>query len=104
MRTWCKGAFDPVVEQAFYEVIPAFPIGRQVKLSNGLEAVVVDFNPHEPVCPKVQCLRTPDGKPFADPSQEEIDLATQSDLTITHVEGVDVQPYLSSQRRSAVTV
>lgn len=103
MRTWCQGAFDPVVERAFYEVIPAFPIGRQVTLSNGLEAVVVDFNPHEPVCPKVQCLRSPDGEPFADPSQEEIDLAAQTDLSITHVDGVDVQPFIASQRRQSLT-
>jgi len=98
MRTWCRGAFDPVVEQAFYEVIPAFPIGQQVTLSNGMRAVVVDFNSHEPACPKVQCLFTPDDQRFADPSQEEIDLAVERDISIVAVGGVDVRPYLDSQR------
>lgn len=98
MRTWCKGAFDPVVEQAFYEVIPAFPIGQTVQLTNGLEAVVVDFNPGRPVEPKVKCIRSPDGERFDDPSQEEIDLATTPDLDITSVRGIDVRPFLSTQR------
>lgn len=98
MRTWCKGAFDPLVEQAFYEVIPAFPIGQTVRLSNGIEAVVVDFNPRFPVSPKVQCVRTPSGEPFADPSQEEIDLALYPDLDVVEVDGIDVRPYLDIQR------
>lgn len=94
MRTWCKGAFDPVVEQAFYEVIPAFPIGQLVGLSNGMEAVVVDFNRQHPTQPKVQCLHTPDGERFADPSLEEIDLASHADVQITTVAGIDVRPFV----------
>lgn len=97
MRTWCKGAFDPIVEQAFYEVIPAFPIGQRVELTNGFEAVVVDFNPRSPACPKVQCLRTPSGERFDDPSQEEIDLAHCPDVQIAKVGGVDVRPFLGTQ-------
>ncbi len=98
MRTWCKGAFDPIVEQAFYEVIPPFSIGQTVRLSNGIEAVVVDFNPRFPVSPKVQCIRTPSGERFADPSQEEIDLAQYPDIDIVSVDGVDVRPFLDTQR------
>lgn len=94
LRTWCKGAFDPVVERAFFEVIPAFPIGQLVTLSNGIEAVVVDFNTQHPTQPKVQCLRTPDGERFADSAQEEIDLAAHDDVCIASVGGVDVRPYL----------
>ena len=48
MRTRCRGFFDPVVEEAFYRTVPAFPIGQVVTLSNGVEAAVVDFNAEFP--------------------------------------------------------
>jgi len=97
MRTWCRGFFDPVVETAFYRTVPAFPIGQVVTLSDGVEAVVVDFNPDFPVRPKVQCLRAPDGRRFAEPALEEIDLALYCDLQIVSVDGIDVQPFLATQ-------
>jgi HD-GYP domain-containing protein (c-di-GMP phosphodiesterase class II) len=93
MRTWCKGFFDPRVEQAFYQIIPPFPIGQVVKLSNGVEAAVVDFNARHPLRPKVQGLRSPSGEPFADPALEEIDLALHRELTIVAIDGVDVRPF-----------
>ncbi len=97
MRTFCKGFFDPVIEQAFYEIIPAFPIGQVVTLSNRIEAVVVDFNPSQPGRPKVQCLRSATGETFQDPSLEEIDLAIFTDIEIVEVEETDVRPYLATQ-------
>jgi HD-GYP domain-containing protein (c-di-GMP phosphodiesterase class II) len=97
MRRMCRGFFDPVVESAFYRIIPPFPIGQVVTLSNGIEAVVVDFNPEFPVRPKVQCLRTPTGQRFDAPSLEEIDLALFTDLQVVSVDGQDVRPYLASQ-------
>jgi HD-GYP domain-containing protein (c-di-GMP phosphodiesterase class II) len=93
MRTQCGGFFDPVVEDAFYQVIPPFPIGQVVTLSNGVEAAVVDFNARYPFRPKVQGLRDPYGKRFADPSLEEIDLALHFDEQIAAVDGVDVRPF-----------
>lgn len=100
MRDWCRGFFDPVVEGAFYRIVPPFPIGQVVTLSNGVEAVVVDFDPNCPVRPKVQCLRTPDGQRFDHPSLEEIDLGLYHDLAITEVDGQDVRPFLPSQEAS----
>lgn len=97
MRTRCRGFFDPVVEAAFYQTVPAFPIGQIVTLSNGIEAVVVDFNPDYPVRPKVQCLRTPDGERFADPALEEIDLALHTDVEIVSVDETDVRPFVAAQ-------
>ncbi len=97
MRTWCRGYFDPVAEQAFYQIIPPFPIGQVVKLSNGVEAVVVDFNSQEPTRPKVQGLIAPDGSRYADPSLEEIDLAMYFDLAIESVNGIKVAPFMGSQ-------
>lgn len=93
MRTICRGFFDPVIERAFYEIIPPFPIGQMVTLADGAEAVVVDFNPRHPTRPKVQCLRSPTGERFADPSLEEIDLAIYPELYIASVDGQDVRPY-----------
>jgi len=93
MRTWCAGFFDPVIEKAFRETVPAFPIGQIVTLNNGIEAVVVDFNPHCPVWPKVQCLRTPDGERFANPALEEIDLALYTDIEVVSVDETDVRPF-----------
>jgi HD-GYP domain-containing protein (c-di-GMP phosphodiesterase class II) len=93
MRTACKGYFDPQIEQAFYQIIPPFPIGQVVTLSNGVEAAVVDFNPRQPVRPKVQGLRAPNGERFHDPSLEEVDLALHPDLQIAFIDGADVRPY-----------
>lgn len=98
LRTWCRGAFDPVVEQAFYEIVPPFPLGKVVRLNNGVEAVVVDFNPRHPVRPKVQGLRTPTGQRYDDPSLEEIDLAMYPEIEVVEVDGVDVRPYLALQQ------
>lgn len=94
MRTICRGCFDPVVEQAFYQMVPPFPLGKAVSLSSGAEAVVVDFNPRSPFRPKVQILRQPGGERVADPSAEEIDLACCADLQIVGVDGIDVRPFL----------
>jgi hypothetical protein len=68
-----------------------------VKLSNGVEAVVVDFNSQEPTRPKVQGLIAPDGSRYADPSLEEIDLAMYFDLAIESVNGIKVAPFMGSQ-------
>ena len=97
MRTWCKGFFDPIVEQAFYEIIPPFPLGQVVTLNNGVQAAVVDFNPRYPVRPKVQGMRTPTGERIADPSLEEVDLACETDLHIAWIDGIDVRPFQTSQ-------
>ena len=93
MRTACQGFFDPVVEQAFYQVIPPFPIGQVVTLSNGAEAVVVDFNPRHPFRPKVQGLKDPYGQRYADPALEELDLALHPEEQIASVDGADVRPF-----------
>jgi HD-GYP domain-containing protein (c-di-GMP phosphodiesterase class II) len=96
MRTWCQGFFDPVVEQTFYQMIPPFPIGQTVRLSNGMEAAVVDFNPERATQPKVQALRAPDGTAYRDPSLEEFDLAIYPDLSVVSVQGIDVRPFLAT--------
>jgi HD-GYP domain-containing protein (c-di-GMP phosphodiesterase class II) len=98
MRHRCQGFFDPVVEAAFYRIVPPFPIGQVVTLSDGSEAVVVDFNPDYPTRPKVQCLRAPNGERLENPGLEEIDLALYDRLSIAAVDGQDVRPYLAGQQ------
>lgn len=95
MRTRCRGFFDPVVESALYQTVPAFPIGQMVTLTDGIEAVVVDFSPDYPVQPKVQCLKAPNGERFANPALEEIDLALYPDLGIASVDETDVRPFMA---------
>jgi HD-GYP domain-containing protein (c-di-GMP phosphodiesterase class II) len=95
MRQNFVGAFDPVVEAAFYEVAPAFPVGTCVTLSDGSEAVVVDFHPRHAVQPKVQRLKTPDGARVSRPDLDEIDLAFCDDLSIVGLNGLDVREYVA---------
>jgi HD-GYP domain-containing protein (c-di-GMP phosphodiesterase class II) len=96
MRTSCAGAFDPLVEQAFYEIIPPFPIGQIVSLNDGSSAVVVDFNPRQPFRPKVQGLFSPWGEQFDDPTSHEIDLSECPELHVLGVNGIDVRPFQTS--------
>lgn len=94
LRTLCRGAFDPCIEKAFYEIIPPFPIGQMVTLSDGAQAVVIDFNAKQPYRPKVQVIRSPAGERFSDPELRELDLALFTDVEIAAVNEVDVRPYL----------
>jgi HD-GYP domain-containing protein (c-di-GMP phosphodiesterase class II) len=100
MQHGCQGFFDPVVEAMFYRIVPPFPIGQVVTLSNGVEAAVVDFNPDCPTRPKVRCLRTPAGQRFGHPSLEEIDLSLYPDVDISLVDGQDVRPFSGSHCES----
>jgi HD-GYP domain-containing protein (c-di-GMP phosphodiesterase class II) len=94
MLRYNVGAFDPVVQQAFYEIIPAFPIGTMVELSNQFRAVVVDFDPDAPCRPRVKPISYPDGEPCRYPDNREIDLAKVTDLHIYRQGDVDVRPFL----------
>jgi HD-GYP domain-containing protein (c-di-GMP phosphodiesterase class II) len=97
MRTQCANFFDPVILQAFFEIIPAFPLGQVVTLNNGAEAVVVDFNPRHALRPKVQCIRDTSGCDVVDPTLHEFDLAIHLDLDIVESGGRDVREFTSVQ-------
>lgn len=51
-------------------------------LSNGAEAVIVDFNPQHPVQPKVQYLGNLTGSFLSETSLKEIDLAENLEIEI----------------------
>lgn len=94
MLRYNRGFFDPVVERAFFEIMPAFPLGSVVRLSNGFEAAIVDFSPDHPCAPKVKPIRYPDGAKCQYPDSREVDLSKVHSLRIESVHGVDVRPYL----------
>jgi putative nucleotidyltransferase with HDIG domain len=102
MRTVCASFFDPVVAAEFFRVVPPFPIGQVVRLSNGIEAAVVGFSPQNPARPRVQCLRTRDGERFTHPAFEEIDLSLEPELSIATVNGRDVAPFLPREEAEEV--
>ena len=102
MQTYCSSFFDPVVSDAFYRIIPPFPIGQIVTLSSGEEAVVIDFNPNVANRPKVQVIRDASGHPVSNPSLHERDLAIYCDLDIVSVNETDVRPFLQPQAEAKV--
>lgn len=89
-----QGCFDPVVQKAFYDIMPPFPLGSLVKLNNGFTAAVVDFNPEFPCRPRVVPILYPEGEPCHYPDNREIDLALEQDLFVQNVGETDVRPYL----------
>ena len=103
MRKYNAGCFDPVVEQAFYEIVPPFPIGSLVTLTNGFRAAIVDFDSRHPCRPKVKPIYYPDGESCRFPDNREIDLARNPDLDIHLVGDVDVRPFLFDQIPTATS-
>lgn len=94
IQKWNKGFFDPVVEKAFYEIVPPFPIGSLVKLSNGFTAAVVDFNPERPCQPRVKPIYYEDGSTCHYPDTRELDLSTEPSLHVQQVGDIDIRPFL----------
>ena len=52
--------FDEKVMQAFFELIAIYPVGSKVRLSNGLEAVVISQNKGFPERPVLKNIQTND--------------------------------------------
>ena len=101
MRTTCRGMFDPVVERAFFQIVPPFPIASLVTLSTGEQAVVVEHNVYDPCQPRVKLLRDPSGELYSVARQHEIELSTQMEINVVKVGGRDVRPYLFAMRERA---
>jgi HD-GYP domain-containing protein (c-di-GMP phosphodiesterase class II) len=97
MRTSCQGAFDPVVARAFFEIVPPFPVGTTVGLSDGRTAVVVDLNPTAPVRPKVLGFDDRSAALQDGAASEEIDLTQAEGLEIVSVGGTCVKAFTASQ-------
>lgn len=88
-RSW----IDPVVLCGLLAAAPPYPPGSLVKLSDGREAVVVDWVPEDPCRPTVEIISDlqdmlrPGRKPKA---REHIALRQTSNLCIAEIDGVNV--------------
>jgi HD-GYP domain-containing protein (c-di-GMP phosphodiesterase class II) len=94
------GKLDHVVFKALLMVVPAFPPGSIVKISDGRTCVVTGWEPTQPCSPTVsvlpasleEALAEGGGRILkdAEPLGEEIDLADRRDLRIVSIDGQDV--------------
>lgn len=88
--------FDPSVMKAMLAVLPPYPPGTQVTLSDARKAVVIDHNPDDPCRPVVQILPNPDETTENDEPPKlgpTIDLMNEAQhLVIAEHEEVDTGP------------
>lgn len=92
-----EGRFDPVLFTAAIRLIPAFPEGTQVRLSDGRLAVVAGNNVYAPCQPTVLPLEGENQLPVV--RAEPIDLRANPEVQIAEVGGVDVRPYFYEPER-----
>src|SRR5207237_4264408 len=85
MHTKYAGWLDPEVMRIVPTLIPPFPPGMKVTLSDGTEGVTVGINPDRPYQPQVKRIRT--WEPL-ELEQELLDLKSAKGLESTHVGGV----------------
>ncbi|MEX1017908.1 MAG: HD domain-containing phosphohydrolase [Phycisphaeraceae bacterium] len=90
-----RARYDPQVLRAMLMVVPPYPPGSVVKLSDGQFAVCIDHNPHDPCRPKVQAIPDPttlDGDDL--PLGPSIDLSEQPEtLFVAEHDGHDVSEF-----------
>lgn len=91
LRTDIAAWFDPIVLRTLVHVVPAFPPGSVVTLSDGQRGVVVSWDPLDPCRPEVAVLDrfALDPARFEEPG-ERIDLRNADGLHIDQAEGFDV--------------
>ncbi|HYE03632.1 MAG TPA: HD domain-containing phosphohydrolase [Phycisphaerales bacterium] len=82
------GVIDPVVFHALLAVVPAYPPGSEVRLSDGTRAVVTGFDRTDPCRPTVRPLTAPLAA-LADQAVlgAELDLSRQPRLAIAECDG-----------------
>jgi len=85
--------FDPNVLRALVEVVPPYPPGSRVTLSDGREAVVIDHHVIDPCNPTVQRLPENDELAQGQPLGETIDLREQPQLSIVSCDGQRTEDY-----------
>jgi HD-GYP domain-containing protein (c-di-GMP phosphodiesterase class II) len=104
MRTRYAGWLDPEIMKVVPGMIPPFPPGVRVTLTDGSDAVTVGLRPERPYQPLVKRIEKKD--PFTLAS-ETLDLTVEKDLAIDKVAGVSardmipVEPAPASARASA---
>ena len=83
--------FDPIVLATLPIVVPAFPPGSVVTLSNGESAVVVHWHAEAPCQPTVQTLAASNFSRRTGTMPLQYDLRQQRDLQIVEHDGIDVR-------------
>jgi hypothetical protein len=113
LGTAIASRFDPVILATLPSVVPAYPPGSIIKLSNGLRAVVIRWHTEAPCQPTVQLLdesgNHPDTTLAETTVNHEFDLRQQPDLRIVEHDDVDVsgdnfrliQPGVAHQKTAA---
>ncbi|MFG0329177.1 MAG: HD-GYP domain-containing protein [Phycisphaerales bacterium] len=82
---------DPVVLKALLEVVPAYPPGTPVRLTDGRHGVVIDWKPNRPCRPAVAMTGPVEEYVIEEPHAVDIvDLVEAPQLAIAEVEGADV--------------
>ncbi|MFA9479172.1 HD-GYP domain-containing protein [Phycisphaerales bacterium AB-hyl4] len=90
-----RARFDPTVLRALLAVVPPYPPGSVVKLSDGQFAVCIDHNAHDPCRPKVQIIPDPATIAGGDlPLGPSIDLSEQPEtLFVAEHDGKPVSEF-----------
>jgi HD-GYP domain-containing protein (c-di-GMP phosphodiesterase class II) len=91
------GVFDPIVSRAFSDLVPPFPIGSLVGLSDSTQAVVLIHNPENPCLPVVRRLGDDvlaAARGESEIEADDVDLTCAQGLFIVTAEGCDVEPFL----------
>lgn len=96
MRTRHAGWLDPEILKTFAAVVPPFPPGSKVRLSDGTAAVVMSPNPNDPYRPAVRQLTNSEGELGA-----PIRLAAADAPSIVEMAGVAVAPMVPPQQLAA---
>lgn len=97
MQTQYWGWMDPQVAAMLPKVIPPFPPGTRVTLTDGTRAIVTVIDPDQPYWPTVR--RVVDGKLKL--AEESIPLSRESGLYIKRMGGIDVEPFLPMAAEAA---
>ncbi|MDX2016702.1 MAG: HD domain-containing protein [Planctomycetota bacterium] len=92
---------DPIVVRGLIAAAPPFGPGTLVRLSDGREAAVCDWDLKDPCRPVVQIV--PDlergARALKTPRPERVDLRDRRDVTIIEAEGFDVRGELFAPKR-----
>jgi HD-GYP domain-containing protein (c-di-GMP phosphodiesterase class II) len=95
MQTKFASWFDPQVIETMPSVIPPFPPGMQVQLSDGTPAVVVDLDRDHPYEPKLRRIASgtllPDG--------DAINLRRRKELRIVSINQVNVEAMYPAEKK-----
>lgn len=100
MRARHDAWLDPEILTALPRIIPPFPPGMKVQLTDGTKAVVVAASPRAPYTPKVRQFEN-DGQTL---SSRLIDLACEGELQVELAVGVPVKPFLPEEQEDVTPV